>query len=173
VSKRDILLDAISEAGRLHQKCRSTARRNRGEVLMFSTRFFNFPFPIVRPLDKLLAHSCRDLPPHHRHNPAHLAVQRLQLHELGHFILGHAGSLDDESILNRSPFGGARITCRSRCRCICGELSNAKMVVRGACCTASWNAETFVDARAVYQLSLRAGASYEATVVRFNDIITS
>jgi hypothetical protein len=83
---------------------------------------------------------------------------------LGHFILGHTGSLDDESILNRSPFSGARYSSvEAAADAFAASFLMPKWLFEVHAVRQGWNADTFVDPQTVYQLSLRAGASYEAT----------
>ena len=168
MSKRDILLDAISEAGRLHQKMQSQQLvETRGGGVDVFDAILQLSVPLLfRPLDKLLgAFVPRPSAGIIVTTQRNLAVQRFTAsHELGHFILGHAGSLDDESILNRSPFGGARYnSVEAAADAFAASFLMPKWLFEVHAVRQAWNAETFVDARAVYQLSLRAGASYEAT----------
>lgn len=168
MSKRDILLDAISEAGRLHQKMQSQqlVETRGGGVDVFGA-ILQLSVPLVfRPLDKLLgAFVPRPSAGIIVTTQRNLAVQRFTAsHELGHFILGHAGSLDDESILNRSPFGAARYNnVEAAADAFAASFLMPKWLFEVHAVRQAWNAETFADSRAVYQLSLRAGASYEAT----------
>jgi Zn-dependent peptidase ImmA (M78 family)/predicted secreted protein len=168
VSKRDILLDAISEAGRLHREMQSQqlVETRGGGVDVFGA-ILQLSVPLVfRPLDKLLgAFVPRPSAGIIVTTQRSLAVQRFTAsHELGHFILGHAGSLDDDSILNRSPFGAARYNnVEAAADAFAASFLMPKWLFEVHAVRQGWNANTFVDSRVVYQLSLRAGASYEAT----------
>ncbi|HKW17054.1 MAG TPA: ImmA/IrrE family metallo-endopeptidase [Terriglobales bacterium] len=85
-------------------------------------------------------------------------------HELGHFILGHTVSLDDESILNRSPFSAARYSnVEAAADAFAASFLMPKWLFEIHAVRQAWNADTLADAHTAYQLSLRVGASYEAT----------
>jgi Zn-dependent peptidase ImmA (M78 family) len=87
-------------------------------------------------------------------------------HELGHHYLGHTPSLDDESILRRAPFQ-ARTG---------DDLQEVEAEAFGAafllpqwlldwyCEQQNWTDDDFHDPRLVYQLALRVGTSFQATV---------
>jgi Zn-dependent peptidase ImmA (M78 family)/predicted secreted protein len=94
-----------------------------------------------------------------------LAVQRFTgAHELGHLVLGHAGSLDDESILHRSPFGGTQYDEREvGADAFAASFLMPQWLFEAHAERLGWTPESFDDPRNVYQLSLRIGASYEAT----------
>jgi Zn-dependent peptidase ImmA (M78 family) len=168
VSKRDILLDAISEAARLHQKLDSQQLvESRGGGVDVFGAILQLSVPLVfRPLDKLLgAFVPRPSAGIIVTTQRSLAVQRFTAsHELGHFILGHTVSLDDESILNRSPFGASRYSnIEAAADAFAASFLMPKWLFEVHAVRQGWDADTFSDSRAVYQLSLRAGASYEAT----------
>lgn len=168
MTKRDILLDAISEAARLHQRLQSQqlVEARGGGVDVFGA-IVQLSVPLVfRPLDKLLgAFVPRPSAGIIVTTQRSLAVQRFTAsHELGHFILGHAVSLDDESILNRSPFGAARYSnVEAAADAFAASFLMPKWLFEVHAIRQGWNADALADARIAYQLSLRAGASYEAT----------
>jgi Zn-dependent peptidase ImmA (M78 family)/predicted secreted protein len=168
VTKRDILLDAISEAARLHHRLQSQelVEARGGGVDVFGA-IVQLSVPLLfRPLDKLLgAFVPRPSAGIIVTTQRGLAVQRFTAsHELGHFILGHTASLDDESILNRSPFGAARYSnVEAAADAFAASFLMPKWLFEVHAIRQGWNADALADPRIVYQLSLRAGASYEAT----------
>jgi IrrE N-terminal-like domain len=95
-----------------------------------------------------------------------MSIQRLTAaHELGHFMLQHQPSLDDESILRRMPITGEPVDDFQEIeadafavafmmpRWLVGWRSNRQ----------GWSVSDFLRSDIVYQLALRIGASYEAT----------
>lgn len=105
---RDIILDATLEAERLHKtlKTKSRLQELSGQIDIFSSIVDQEVALIFKPLDGLLGAYLR--------SPSSgiiltterpLAIQRLTAaHESGYSHLKHLASLDDESILHRSPF---------------------------------------------------------------------
>jgi Zn-dependent peptidase ImmA (M78 family) len=95
-----------------------------------------------------------------------MSIQRFTAsHELGHFMLRHDPSLDDESILRRMPMASQPAEDFQEVEA--DAFAVAFMLPRWLI---GWHAErqgwTVADFRrpsAVYQLALRIGASYEAT----------
>ncbi|MDX1158761.1 ImmA/IrrE family metallo-endopeptidase [Sinorhizobium medicae] len=95
-----------------------------------------------------------------------MSIQRFTAaHELGHYIMKHEPSLDDESMLRRMPINAQ-------------PASDLQEVEADAFATAfmlpawllgwhmmrqGWTVENFRRPSTVYQLALRLGASYEAT----------
>lgn len=95
-----------------------------------------------------------------------MSIQRFTAaHELGHFIMKHEPSLDDESMLRRMPINAQ-------------PASDLQEVEADAFATAfmlpvwllgwhmmrqGWTVDNFRRPSTVYQLALRLGASYEAT----------
>lgn len=95
-----------------------------------------------------------------------LSVQRFTgAHELGHAVLQHQPSLDDPSILQRSPLAflpGYRSEEREA-DAFAAEFMLPPWLFAVHFDRQEWTTEDMSDPRAVYQLSLRLGASYEAT----------
>jgi len=96
-----------------------------------------------------------------------LPVQRFTgAHELGHLYMGHEPSLDDEKILRRAPFSTASSRTDRQER---EADAFASMFLSPAWLLAlilqrqKWTGRDLVDARLVYQTSLRIGTSYQAT----------
>jgi Zn-dependent peptidase ImmA (M78 family) len=98
-----------------------------------------------------------------------LSIQRFTAaHELGHFRLGHEPSLDDETILRRMA-STARL---SRLGPEAQEVEADSFaitfmmplwLVQWHCQRQNWRKDNLRNPHVVYQLSLRIGASYEAT----------
>jgi Zn-dependent peptidase ImmA (M78 family) len=87
-------------------------------------------------------------------------------HELGHHYLGHAPSLDDESILRRAPFEAAS---GDKLQEVEAEAFGAsflfpRWLLDWQCERQAWTDADLYDPAFVYQLALRVGTSYEAAV---------
>lgn len=122
---------------------------------------------LLRPLDGLLGAYLRE--------PASgvlvttrrpLNIQRYTAaHELGHFRLNHEPSLDDEGILRRSPFAanpGYDMQEIEADAFAMGFLMPRWLITWHAK-RQDWKSGHFRNPHIVYQLSLRLGASFEAT----------
>lgn len=102
-----------------------------------------------------------------------LSVQRFTgAHELGHFYLKHRPSLDDESILRRSPFAArpGYDMQEVEADAFAAAFMSPIWLIATHCKRQNWTAPDFSKPDVVYQLSLRMGASYEAicwTLVRY------
>jgi Zn-dependent peptidase ImmA (M78 family) len=93
-----------------------------------------------------------------------LRIQRFTgAHELGHVVLGHAASLDGEEILGRG--GGLRNEVEIAADSFASSFLLPKWLLQMHARRQGWNRASMSDPRAVYQLALRSGASYEATCV--------
>jgi Zn-dependent peptidase ImmA (M78 family)/predicted secreted protein len=95
-----------------------------------------------------------------------LPVQRFTgAHELGHLYMRHEPSLDDDTILRRSPFSGSGRHSRQERE----ADAFASMFLTPAWLLAlnlerqGWTARDLSDPANVYQASLRLGTSYRAT----------
>lgn len=166
---RKAILKGKCEAARLHHKfnMRDRIEQVGGRINVFGT-LVECGLPLLfRPLDGLLGVYMDDpIPGVLVTTKRPLSVQRFTgAHELGHARLGHSPSLDDDLILRRSLFS---------------KQKNYKQEEREADAFAvefmmppwlfathferhSWDSRMMVDPITVYQLSLRLGASYEAT----------
>ena len=87
-------------------------------------------------------------------------------HELAHHRLGHAPSLDDESILRRAPF---QARAGDNLQEVAAEAFAAafllpRWLLDWHCERQNWTDADLHDPALVYQLALRAGTSYGATV---------
>jgi len=95
-----------------------------------------------------------------------LSVQRFTgAHELGHCRLGHSPSLDDESILQRSPFNVAPNAVQQELEAdaFATEFILPPWLFAAHFKRQGWTPGMMADPIVAYQLSLRMGASYEAT----------
>lgn len=102
-----------------------------------------------------------------------LSIQRFTAaHELGHCVLNHEPSLDDEaSILRRMPVTGSAAINRQEIEAdaFASAFLMPKWLIALHMKRQSWTAEDLRRPTVVYQLSLRLGVSYEAlcwTLVR-------
>lgn len=95
-----------------------------------------------------------------------LSVQRFTgAHELGHFHMRHQPSLDDESILRRSMFNSRSDTDLQEVEADAFAVAfmTPRWLIAAHCKRQHWSAADLARPDVVYQLSLRLGASYEAT----------
>jgi Zn-dependent peptidase ImmA (M78 family)/predicted secreted protein len=96
-----------------------------------------------------------------------MSIQRFTAaHELGHCILKHRPSLDDEDqILRRVPLDAdARNGFQeTEADAFAVAFMMPKWLIVGHCARQGWRTADLVRPSVVYQLSLRLGASYEAT----------
>lgn len=99
-----------------------------------------------------------------------LSIQRFTAaHELGHYQLKHMPSLDDEGMLRRL----ASLPMRSysspeyqeaEADAFAVSFLMPRWLIEWHCSRQKWTTAQLVEPLVVYQLSLRLGASYEATV---------
>lgn len=160
------------QASRLHQELgtRDEMQLYGGGVDIFgATHAVGLPL-LLRPLQGLLgAYIPTPIPGVLVTTERSLSIQRFTAaHELGHFRLKHEPSLDDESILRRM----ANIPLK---RMSSPELQEIeadafavgflmpRWIIEWHCIRQNWHASDLVEPHIVYQLSLRIGASYEAT----------
>jgi Zn-dependent peptidase ImmA (M78 family) len=87
-------------------------------------------------------------------------------HELGHHHLGHTPSLDDESILRRAPFqarAGENLQ-EVEAEAFAAAFLLPRWLLDWHCERQNWTDADLHDPALAYQLALRVGTSYEATV---------
>ncbi|MBK8210330.1 MAG: ImmA/IrrE family metallo-endopeptidase [Rhodospirillales bacterium] len=166
---RGAILRGTAEAGRLHRALDMRARiaAEGGRVDVFGT-IVGLGVPLIfKPLDGLLgAFMPQPVPGVLITTRRPLTVQRFTgAHELGHCRLGHRPSLDDETILRRMPFqeGADYETQELEADAFAAEFLTPSWLVAEHFRRQGWSARDIGDARTVYQLSLRIGASYQAT----------
>lgn len=170
-----------SAAARIHHKLgsRQNVERNIGWIDVFGAiAQLNVPL-LLRPLDGLLgAYSCVPEPAILVTTRWPLAIQRFTAaHELGHHCLEHETSVDNDITLRES---GGPDSARSDLREVeanalaAGFLLPQWLVDRQANIQ-GWQVKHLADPIVVYQLSLRMGASFEATwrVLRNYDLISA
>lgn len=97
-----------------------------------------------------------------------LSIQRFTAaHELGHCLMGHAPSLDDEDqILRRAPQAQDARTGfqETEADAFAVALMMPKWLILAHCARQGWRVAELERPDHIYQLSVRIGASYEATV---------
>lgn len=156
-------------AGRLHRQLdtRAFIDRQGGNIDVFGA-IYSVDLPLLlRPLKGLLGAYLSD--------PAHgvlvttkrpMSIQRFTAaHELGHFSMRHQPSLDDESILRRmptSPEPGNEFQ-ETEADAFAIAFMMPKWLILAHSARQGWQVNDFRRPNIVYQLSLRIGASYEAT----------
>jgi Zn-dependent peptidase ImmA (M78 family)/predicted secreted protein len=174
---------AMTAAGRLHNDLAIRDRIERangtlnGQVDVFGVMArLNLPL-IFRPLDGLLgAFMSEPAPGVLVTTKRPLSVQRFTAaHELGHFYLKHRPSLDDDSILRRSPFSASKDANLQEVEAdaFAASFLLPQWLALFHCKRHGWTKQDLPDPRTVYQLSLRAGTSYAATcwtLARYNMI---
>lgn len=156
-------------AGRLHHQLGSRDRveHEGGNIDVFGT-ILHLEVPLLlRPLKGLLGAYLREPTPGvliTTQRP--LSIQRFTAaHELGHFRLDHDPSLDDDNILRRSPFvarPGYDLQ-EVEADAFAVAFLIPRWLIAWHCNRQGWQAQSFTNPQIVYQLSLRLGASFEAT----------
>jgi Zn-dependent peptidase ImmA (M78 family) len=159
-------------ASRLHAQLdtRASIERQGGNIDVFGAMLLvDLPL-LVRPLQGLLGAYISDpIPGVLITTKRPLSIQRFTAaHELGHFRLGHEPSLDDETILRRM----ASVPRLSRLGSEAQEVEADSFavtfmmplwIVQWHCQRQNWKKDNLRSPHVVYQLSLRMGASFEAT----------
>lgn len=110
-----------------------------------------------------------------------LSIQRFTAaHELGHFRLNHRPSLDNENILRRAfspiPTPDDEDFQETEADAFAVGFLMPRWLIHWHCQRQSWIDRDLSDPHNVYQLSLRLGASYEATtwtLQRYNFVTSS
>jgi Zn-dependent peptidase ImmA (M78 family) len=167
----------VMAAGRLHRRLRfrDQIERRGGSIDIFAAiEAVEIPL-LLRPLDGLLGAYLSDPRPGilvTTQRP--MSIQRFTAsHELGHSMLDHQPSLDDESILRRMPLD--QMPQDDFQEIEADAFATAFMMptwlVAWHAERQGWHSEDFRRPNIVYQLALRMGASYEATcwtLVRHN-----
>ena len=161
---------ATLEAGRLHRDLaiQSLVVRGSGRVDVYDTIARLNVSLFFTKLDGLLGVYLREPSP-----GVLVTTQRPQnqqrftaAHELGHHYLGHNPSLDDESILRRSPFQ-ARAgddPQEVEAEAFAAVFLLPRWLLDWHCDQQDWTDDDLLDPVNVYQLALRVGTSFKATV---------
>ena len=169
-------------AGRLHRELdtRALIETQGGSVDVFGAiHAVGLPL-LLRPLKGLLgAYLSAPAPGVLVTTERPMSIQRFTAaHELGHFSMRHETSLDDESILRRMPMSpepGNNFE-ETEADAFAIAFMMPKWLVLAHSARQGWQIDHFRRPNVVYQLSLRIGASYEATcrtLVRYNLISPS
>ncbi len=161
-------MGAVHAAAQLHSQYESEQLSDRGEgrVDVFQM-LVDREIPLLfRPLRGLLGAFINDpLPGVIITTQRPLAVQRFTAaHELGHALLGHQPSLDDESILRRSPFTDRPNYDLQEVQAdaFASELLIPRWLLAKHVTRQGWQASDLSRPEVIYQLSLRMGVSYRA-----------
>ncbi|MEX0697740.1 MAG: protease inhibitor I42 family protein [Dongiaceae bacterium] len=168
MTRRDAILEGAQVAARIHDQLeiRRAVEASGGAIDVFGALLALDVALLFRPLDGLLG-ACLPGPTPgvivSTQRP--LSVQRFTgAHELGHVALGHEVSLDGEEILGRSQTSGqdeSELAADS----FAAAFLLPKWLLQLHARRQGWNKASMTDPLSVYQLSLRAGASYEATCI--------
>lgn len=169
-------------AGRLHRRLGTQAfiEQHGGNVDVFGT-IHSLGLPLLlRPLKGLLgAYLSSPAPGVLVTTERPMSIQRFTAaHELGHFAMEHEPSLDDESILRRMPMSpepGSKFE-ETEADAFAIAFMMPKWLIAQHCARQGWTTADLRRPNIAYQLSLRIGASYEATcrtLVRYNLITTA
>ena len=178
MNRWETILEASAEAQRLHSRLDSEAwvREKGGGVDVFGAiRSFGITL-LFQPLEKLLGGY---FPPPELGiivtTERNLSIQRFTgSHELGHHVLGHPVSLDPIEILGRDPKKGRSYDLNETAAdAFAGDFLLPYWIFETHAERQGWDRDSFTDPRVVYQLSLRVGASFEATARQMlaNDFI--
>jgi Zn-dependent peptidase ImmA (M78 family) len=170
---REAVLEGVKESARLHEQL---ALRPQIEATPSSIDVFaaivqlNIPL-MFRPLHGLLGtYLPKPAPGIMVTTERSLAIQRFTgAHELGHCYMGHEVSLDDKSILVRSPFGSRSYDPKEAAAdAFAASFLLPKWLLQFHAGRQGWNAHSMREPSLVYQMSLRVGASYDATCRTLN-----
>ena len=155
-------------AGRLHRELDSqkALAECAGNIDVFEA-LLKVDLPhLLRPLNSLLGVYLKDPTPGVMITTQRpLSVQRFTAaHELGHHVLGHEPSLDNDGILRRSPFAGpSDSTVReTEANAFAAAFLMPRWLIEWHFNRQNWTPHAFLDFANLYQLSLRLGVSYEA-----------
>lgn len=167
MSRRSAILEGAKAAARLLDEldARHAVESSGGAIDVFGALLVLKTKLIFRPLDGLLGFCLRgaDRPGVVISTQRPLRIQRFTgAHELGHVYLGHTDSLDGEEILTR---GGPTSEHEIAANSFASSFLLPKWLLQLQARRQGWDRASMSDPRIVYQLALRAGASYEATCV--------
>lgn len=176
---RTAILNAVHVAARLHSEYASEELAERGATrINVFEMLADREIPLLfRPLEGLLgAFINNPLPGVMVTTRRGLSVQRFTAaHELGHALLHHQPSLDDESILGRTPFTGQpRYGVQEiQADAFASELLLPQWLLAKHMTRQGFRRQDLERPEVVYQLSLRMGVSFSAmcyTLQRFRAI---
>lgn len=168
-SSASAIKKATLAAIRLHRELdtQNGSARDTGRIDVYET-FARLNVPLIfKPLDGLLGAYLSDPAPGvlvTTKRPS--SVQRFTAaHELGHLHLGHKPSLDDDSILRRTPFAfrAGDDVQEIEADAFAAAFLLPRWLVDLHCERQEWTDESLHRPGAAYQLALRVGLSFSAT----------
>ena len=169
-SRRDAILEGSKAAARLHDELemRRQVEAQASSVDVFGT-IVRQRIPLVfKPLDGLLgAYLPRPIPGIIVTTRRQLSVQRFTgAHELGHARMKHQVSLDDESMLTRAESPTAEYDpLETAANAFATDFLLPQWLLISQAARHKWSRKDLTNPSVVYQLSLRAGASFQATLL--------
>ncbi|MGA2593531.1 MAG: ImmA/IrrE family metallo-endopeptidase [Bryobacteraceae bacterium] len=167
-SRRDAILEGTRTAARIHREfeLRRQVEAQASNVDVFGT-IVKEKIPLVfRPLDGLLgAFVPGPVPGIIVTTQRPLSVQRFTgAHELGHAAMGHQASLDDETMLTRSESPSWNYDpLEAAANAFATSFLLPRWLLISQAARHGWTRRNLAAPAVVYQLALRAGASYQAT----------
>ncbi len=178
MTRREAVLEGAQSAVRLHERLnvRAEVEARAGSIDVFGAIIALDTPLIFRPLQGLLG-ACIPGPGIIISTERPLPIQRFTgAHELGHVALGHDISLDGEEILTRIGHNSGRSRLDDlevAADSFASTFLLPKWLLQMHARRQAWNRASMADPHCVYQLSLRVGASYQATCVALerHDII--
>lgn len=166
MNQRDSLLEGAKEAKRLHEILgseRSIAQTG-GRVDVFGAALHQDATLMFQSLTGILGAYLNEegTPGIIITTQRRLAVQRFTgAHELGHFVMGHAPSVDKDEILGCT---GANLpTPEIEANAFAAEFLSPRWLLAYHASRQGWDRATMSNPVCVYQLALRIGLSYDAT----------
>ncbi len=166
MSQRDSLLAGAKEAKRLHEILgveRNIAKTG-GRVDVFGAALHQDTTLMFQSLTGILGAYLNEegTPGIIITTQRRLAVQRFTgAHELGHFVMGHATSVDKDDILGC--LGANLPTPEIEANAFAAEFLSPRWLLAYHARQQGWDRSSMSDPVCVYQLSLRIGMSYDAT----------
>lgn len=175
MNKRDAILNGVRAATELHDKfgLKQLFKDSKERIDVFKI-IYELDLPLLfKPLEGLLGAFVK--------NGEHmgmlvttnrsLSVQRFTAaHELGHYVLGHKESLDSEQTIMHARQGVANSPLQEiEAETFAGELLMPKWLIIGIAKGQGWSKDDLKNPTIAYQLSLRAGVSYDACCVALNN----
>jgi len=165
-SKRNAVLEGAKAAADLHRelKLRNHVQSHRSSIDVFGIIVQRRIPLLFRPLDGLLGAYLPE-PGIIVTTQRPLSIQRWTgAHELGHAVMHHRVSLDDESMLNRL---ASRLPHYEPTEIAADSFATHFLLPKWLFALQAerhgWSRKDLVDPVIVYQMGLRAGASYRAT----------
>src|SRR5260221_10650307 len=167
-SRRDAVLDGVLEATRLHETLETQQNLDLfgGRIDVFHSILTHGAELLFRKLEGLLGvYLPAPRPGILVTTERSLAIQRYTAaHELGHFAMGHRGSIDADEILNRSPFGSPQYDpTEIAADAFAAAFLIPDWLVEYHAAKQRWTVADLINPNTAYQLSLPLRTSYEST----------